>query len=318
MESLILEIKTRGLHRYHRLDKSELSIGRALDNDIILSDPTVEPYHLKILCDDEGNIELQNLASVNPVKIINRRGNKFDSAALPIEFSLGRISAQVLSPDHRVAETKSLTNYGFLEHLFSRWEWAVLLLSLCFVVAGLEYYFTSYHALQWDDLIKYVLRESVLSLAALIFTLSVLEHLLVNRWEIKPVTISVTLVYLIFQLFSLIAAELTYLFSSDLPISIFSLGWFLLFIPVVICFYLIRVTHLGQGKAILLAALISGPFAILAIMQNPAINLLLDDFSPTANYQNSLSPLNWHLLPTVSTDSFISEAAELEPGEFSH
>jgi len=318
LEPLILEIKTRGLHRYHTLDKSELSIGRAFDNDIILSDPTVEPYHLKILCDDEGNIELQNLASVNQVKIINRQGDKFDTATLPIEFSLGRISAQVLSPDHRVAATKSLANNGFLEHLFGHWGWAVLLLALCFVVAGFEYYFTSYHALKWDDLIKYVLRESVLSLAALIFTLSVLEHLLVNRWEIKPVITSVTLIYLIFQLFSLLAAELTYLFSSDLPISIFSLGWFLLFIPVVIGFYLIRVTHLGQRKAILLAAMISGPFAILAIMQNPAINLLLDDFSPTANYQKSLSPLNWHLLPTISTDSFISEAAELEPGEFSH
>jgi len=318
LEPLILEIKTRGLHRYHALDKSEISIGRALDNDIILSDPTVEPHHLKILRDNEGNIELQNLASVNPVNIINRQGDKFTAAALPIEFNLGRISAQVVSPDHRVAETKSLSNNGFLEHLFGHWGWAVLLLALCFLAAGLEYYYTSYNALKWDNLIKYVLKESAFSIAALVFTLSILEHLLVNRWEIKPVIVSVTLIYLIYQFFSVLTAELMYLFSSDLPTSIFSLGWFLLFIPVVISFYLIRITHLGQGKAILLAAMISGPFAILAIMQNPAINQLLDDFSPTANYQNSLSPLNWHLSPTISTDSFISEAAELEPGEFSH
>ena len=318
MESLILEIKTRGLHRYHALDKSEISIGRALDNDIILSDPTVEPHHLKILRDNEGNIELRNLASVNPVKIINRRGDKFTAAALPIEFNLGRISAQVVSPDHRVAETKSLSNNGLLEHLFGHWGWAVLLLALCFLIVGLEYYYTSYNALKWDDLIKYVLKESAFSIAALVLTLSILEHLLVNRWEIKPVIVSVTLIYLIYQFFSVLAAELMYLFSSDLPISIFSLGWFLLFIHVVISFYMIRITHLGQRKAILIAALISGPFAILAIMQNPAINQLLDDFNPAANYQKSLSPLNWHLSPTISTDSFISEAAELEPGEFSH
>jgi len=318
LEPLILEIKTRGLHRYHALDKSEISIGRALDNDIILSDPTVEPHHLKILRDNEGNIELQNLASVNPVNIINRQGDKFTAAALPIEFNLGRISAQVVSPDHRVAETKSLSNNGFLEHLFGHWGWAVLLLALCFLAAGLEYYYTSYNALKWDNLIKYVLKESAFSIAALVFTLSILEHLLVNRWEIKPVIVSVTLIYLIYQFFSVLTAELMYLFSSDLPTSIFSLGWFLLFIPVVISFYLIRITHLGQGKAILLAAMISGPFAILAIMQNPAINQLLDDFNPAANYQKSLSPLNWHLSPTISTDSFISEAAELEPGEFSH
>ena len=316
MEPLILEIKTRGLHRYHALDKCELSIGRALDNDIILSDPTVEPHHLKILRDDEGNIELQNLASVNPARIDSRREDKFSSATLPIEFSLGRISARILSPDHPVAATKSLAGNGLLEHLFGHWGWAALLLALCFVAGGFEFYYTSYHALKWDDLIKYVLRESVLSIVTLIFTLSILEHLLVNRWEIKPVIISVTLIYLIYQLLSLLAAELMYLFSSDLPISIFDLGWYLIFIPVAVCIYLIRVTHLAQRKAVLIATLISSPFAILAIMQNPAINLLLDDFSSTANYQKSLSPLNWHLSSTISTDNFISEASELEPGEF--
>lgn len=316
MEPLILEIKTRGLHRYHALDKSEISIGRALDNDIILSDPTVEPHHLKILRDDEGNIELQNLASVNPVRVDNWQEDKFTSATLPLEFRLGRTSAQILSPDHQVAATKSLADNGLLEHLFGHWGWAALLLALCFVAAGFEFYYTSYHGLKWDDLIKYVLRESVLSIVTLIFTLSILEHLLVNRWEIKPVIISVTLLYLTYQILSLLAAELMYLLSSDLPISIFDLGWYLLFIPVAVCIYLIRVTHLGQRKAVLIATLISSPFAILAIMQNPAINLLLDDFSPTANYQKSLSPLNWHLSPTISTDNFISEASELEPGEF--
>ncbi len=317
MEPLIVEIKTRGLHRYHRLDKSEISIGRALDNDIILSDPTVEAHHLRILRDDQGNIELLNLASVNPARFDNWQNDKSTSSRLPIEFSLGRISARILSPDHPVAATKSLASNGHMKHLYGHWGWAALLLALCFVTGGLEYYYTSYHALKWDDLIKYVLRESVLSIGAFVFTLSIIEHLLVNRWEIKPVTFSVTLIYLIYQLLSLGARELTYLFSSDLPLSIFNLGWYLLFIPAAVSLYLIRVTHLGQRKGILLATVISGPFAVIAIMQNPAINLLLDDFNSAANYQKSLSALNWHLSPTISTDSFISEAADLQPGEFS-
>ena len=39
METLMLEIRTQGLNQYHRLDKAETRIGRALDNDVILSDP---------------------------------------------------------------------------------------------------------------------------------------------------------------------------------------------------------------------------------------------------------------------------------------
>ena len=35
-----------------------------------------------------------------------------------------------------------------------------------------------------------------------------------------------------------------------------------------------------------------------------------------APYQNSLSPLNWHLAETVSIDTFVEQAQELDPGEF--
>ena len=111
--------------------------------------------------------------------------------------------------------------------------------------------------------------------------------------------------------------ELMFLFSSDLPISIFNLGWYLLFIPAAVSFYLIRVTHFGQGKGILLAVLISSPFSILAVTQNPALNSFLEDFDSSANYQRSLSPLNWHLEKTVSIAKFIEQASSLEPGEFS-
>ena len=67
MEPLIIEIKTRGLHRYQAFDNSELTLGRALDNDIILSDPTVEPYHVKILRDEDGNIEASGWPTTNTV-----------------------------------------------------------------------------------------------------------------------------------------------------------------------------------------------------------------------------------------------------------
>lgn len=318
MEPLILEIKTRGLHRYHVLDKSELNIGRALDNDIILSDPTVEPHHLRILLDNEGQIELQNLANVNPAKLVNPQQDKFTSAMLPIEFGLGRISARILSRNHRVEATKSLASGDSqMKHLYGHWGWAVLLLMLCFLTSGFEFYFSSYNTLKWDELLNFVFRESVLSIAAFVLSLSILERLLVNRWEIKPVIISVALIYLIYQLLSLLVVELMYLFSSDTPASIFNLTWYLLIVPAAVCIYLIRITHLGQRKGILLATLISSPFAILAITQNPTVDSFLDDFSSSANYQKSLSPLNLHLSQRVSIDAFIGDASKLEPGEFS-
>ncbi len=317
MEPLIIEIKTRGLHRYHAFDKPELRLGRALDNDIILSDPTVEPYHIKIRRHEDGSIELQNLAQVNPALFNNQLEHQYSTTNLPVHIRMGRISVSILARDQRVPATKALTGNGHSNHLFGHPLSAVVLLGLCVLVGGLEFYFTSYNALKWEDLIKYVFRESILGLAAFVLALSIFERLLVNRWEIKLITISVALVYLLYQLLSVLTNELMYLFSSDLTTSVFNLAWYLVFIPAAVSLYLIRVSHIGQRKSILLATLISSPFAILAIMQNPTINTLLDDFSSTANYQKSLSPLNLHLSKTISIEAFAEQAGDLEPGEFS-
>ena len=168
MEPLIIEIKTRGLHRYHAFDKSELRLGRALDNDIILSDPTVEPYHVKFQRHEDGRIELQNLAQVNPAQFNKQLEDEYSTTSLPIHIRMGRISVSILARDQRVPATKSLTGNGRSNRLFGHPLSAVLLLGLCVLVGGLEFYFTSYNALKWEGLIKYVFRESILGLAAFV------------------------------------------------------------------------------------------------------------------------------------------------------
>jgi len=66
----------------------------------------------------------------------------------------------------------------------------------------------------------------------------------------------------------------------------------------------------------MLAILIASPIALPSILQSPELKTLLDDFSPTARYQNSLSSMNWHLRESISIESFIGQAQNLEPGEY--
>jgi hypothetical protein len=44
------------------------------------------------------------------------------------------------------------------------------------------------------------------------------------------------------------------------------------------------------------------------------MQLLFDNFSPTANYHNKLSYFNWHLRESVDIEHFIEQARQLEPG----
>ena len=183
-------------------------------------------------------------------------------------------------------------------------------------VGGLEFWLNAYSEYQWSDLIKHVLRETVLSIGGFVLALAVLERLLVNRWEIRQMITSVCLVYLLYYAVAILASLLDYLFSSGWPGTLLYLLWFFLLIPGAITLYLVNISHLNRRRAMLLAMLIASPIVLPSLMQSPKLLLLLEDFSSAARYQNSLSSLNWHLRDTVGVADFVREAGELDPGEF--
>ena len=316
MEALILEISTRGLHRYEQINGEVTTIGRALDNDIILSDPTVAPHHLKIIRGGENSLELVNLTSVNPTRVDKQQVDSLVTGKLPLNIELGRVHAQLLPRDHAVSATRPLAGKSRRSHLFGHAYWAVILVLICLFLGGLEFFLNSYTTFKWSEMFKYVLRENVLTIGGFVLALSILERLLVNRWEIRQLVTSVCLVYLLYYLMSTFAGELGYLFSADWPQTVFRFGWYLLIIPAAVALYLVHISHLRHGRSIMLAILIASPIAVPSILQTPEVRAMLDDFSSSARYQNNLSPLNWHLKKTIAVERFIEQAGELEPGEF--
>ncbi len=316
MASLILEIDTRGLHHYQPIENRVTTIGRALDNDVILSDPTVAPYHARIICHDDGQLEIVNLAEINPTRIGQRRVNSLVTSTLPVTLEIGRVQLQLLARDHPVAATRPLAGNGRRSHLFGHAYWAVLLVLACLALGGLEFYQSAYNSFKWSDLLKYVMRETVLTLGVLVLSLAILERLLVNRWDIRQLVTAVALVYLLYHATSWLAGMLDYLFSANWPGTLLYFGWYLLAVPAAIALYLIHISHLRHSRGLLLAILIASPIAVPGLLQSPRLHELLDDFSSSARYHNRLSALNLHLAPRVSIEDFIAAARDLEAGEF--
>lgn len=316
MAALILEITTRGLHRYEALDGEITTVGRALDNDIILSDPTVEPHHLRIIRHADDSVEIVNLAEINPTRINRQKSQSLTTRSLPVQLEIGRVQALLLSRDHEVAVTRPLAGGGRPGHLFGHAGWAVLLVAACLLAGGLEFYLNAYNSFKWNDLLKYVLRETVLTIALFVLALSILERLLVNRWEIRQLVTTVGLMYLLYTGAEFLFENLDYLFSASWPSTVFRFGWFLAVLPAAVALYLIHISHIRQGRSLLLAALIAAPIAVPSILQSAELKSMLDDFSPAARYHGSLSSFNLHLAKTVDIESFIEQARNLEPGEF--
>lgn len=197
MDSVILEINSRGLHRYEPIQTGTTSIGRALDNDIILSDPTVAPHHLKILRHADNSLELVNLAVVNPTRVDGQPIDTLSIQGLPISIETGRVQARLLHRDHPVAPTRPLAGNGNRRHLFGHAYWALLLVLMCLLVSGLDFFLNSYNSFKWGELFKYLLRETILTIGGFVLALSILERLLVNRWEVRQLLTSVCLLFLL-------------------------------------------------------------------------------------------------------------------------
>ena len=315
METLILEVKTRGLHRYFELDRSVTRIGRALDNDIILSDPTVAPYHLKITVTDSAGINIENLAEVNPTRINGRQQAQIETTTLPVDLQLGRIKASLLSPDQDVANARPLA--GSHGHFLLRHPlWLVLLPLICLIIGALQFFLGNFTSLKWGALFSFVLRETALTIGLFILGLTVVERLLVNRWEVKLVTLSVCMAYIVYTISSLLTYQISYLLSSQWPTTLFDLGWQLFVIPAVISLYLIKFSHVKNIYSIGLAIIIASPYSIPAVINSPVAEATSADFDKSARYHNSLSALNWHLSKTSTIGEFIREAESLDSGRF--
>jgi hypothetical protein len=315
MEALILEIGTRGLHRYAPIEGEVTTIGRALDNDIILSDPTVAAHHLKIIR-SEDSLELVNLTEVNPTQVNPKDLEQLLEQGKPLSLQLGRTRVQIHRRDSEVAKTRPLAGNSRSSRLFGSSISTTLLVMTCLIVGALEFYLSAYTSFNWSDLFKYVLRETVLSLGAFLIALSVLERLLVNRWEVRQLLTSICLVYLLYYLLNIISNGMVYLVSANWPSTVILLIWFLCILPGAITLYLINISHLKRKQSLLFALMIASPIALPALLQNGELKALLDDFSSVARYQNSLSAGNWHLSSTISIEEFINNSGKLDQGEF--
>jgi hypothetical protein len=317
VDSLIFEISTQGLHHYHVIDKPHTRIGRAFDNDIILSEPTVAPYHLDIIRDDDGKIKLHNLADVNPALFNGHAKKSVTLDTLPINIKLGRILARIVLADNRVADTRTLAGNGRSKHLFSHAVWGVLLISLCLIASSVDFHNHSFTTYKWDALAKFVARETALYLAGLVFFLAILERLIFNRCEVKPLIVVISLTYLLFQLINPSVAELNYIFTSNLPVVVFKIIWYAVLIPIIATLYLIHIDHQKRNKSVGLAILLCSPLIILSAIEVIQILGYLDNFSGSANYHRDLSALNWHSDEPVSITSFMEQAKALLPGKIS-
>lgn len=313
MAKLILEVQARGLNQYHRLEHFPVNIGRALDNDIILSDGTVSPYHIRLEQKDNGQLLLHTLSDENGTRL-NGHTLKQNPVALtlPAALLLGNRSVRLLSSDMPVEDTQVSRCSGLFLVLCHPIAVTLLFVMMIFSMVANDYIGTT---LQKEPL--YYLSNLLLKLLILLPGLlvgTVVARMFTNRWQFWPVLGLVSLFGLLPLVLSEVGHWIDYWLTSDVPSYwlVIGIGNFLL-LPLLIFVYSRWIIHQRIWPAIGIALLLSAlPLGIRAM--NVLDQMTMDsEFSGDPSYSHTLSAMNMHSSSTLSLNEFLDKATAALP-----
>ena len=309
MAKLILETIHKGKRDFHKLDSFPVTIGRALDNTVIVSDITVSPHHLRIDETDTG-YDVANLASENGTTIDTVKMTS-DTAGLdiPSRLTLGDLKINIMSPDAELAPTRiKAVKVGFFSFLKNPF-WAFVFVALSFSLILLGKFIRTPVA---EDPLVHV--SKVLSALLLIFLIALVitcvSRLSTHRWALVPAISIAALFMLMPQVFEHAGKFLDYYLTSSLPSSIFENVRNFLLVPALLLLYLVRVHHVKFMSALGIAALATMPISafFLADLVDGMSNK--QGFSAMPSYNKSLSAVDIRAKKTMTIDSFIDQASK--------
>jgi hypothetical protein len=315
MAKMILEVQVRGLNQYHRLENFPVTIGRALDNDIILSDDSVSPHHLRLEQGSDGSLLVHNLSDENGTRLNGKvLGQQPVPAPAPGELLLGSLKLRLLSSEMPVGITHVSRCIGWFSILCHPFPAGLLfLLTVVFLVAD-NYLSTSVK--QGPLFYLSGLLPNLLLMMLWMVILMVVARLVTHRWSFIPAVSIVSL----FTLLPLVLVEvghlLDYWFTSDTSSRWLAtgVGDFLL-LPVLLFAYLHWVIHQRAWNAVGIALLLSAlPLGWRAMGVLEEITLE-SKFSSDPSYHNGLSSLNLHSGAALSIDAFLRKSTEELPSQ---
>lgn len=303
MAEVIFETLTRGHRQHYKVTHFPATIGRAYDNDIILSDPSISPHHLEIDQNETGYV-LKNISEENGT-LLNKEqmGMLSTSIELPVTINLGDLKARLLSHKTPIEPTRiKQRTTGFFRFLSSPlWVTCLFLLTIGMI------FFDRYQSIPIEKGFLFYLNQVLPALFIILgITLVIggVSRLSTHRWEILSALGIATLSFIIPLLFDYLGHFLNYLITSDAPSSVLKNISNFLILPALLTLYMMRVHLTPWVPALGIAVLISSPF--IAYYLNGAMDHLTahTGFSPLPPYNQTLSSLDIRTAETLPLEEY--------------
>ena len=224
---LIIERITRNkkVLSFHKVKGDKVRIGRAYDNDVVLQEEHVDPYHAEIdIYDQDEVLVMTDLRTVNGIKTEDEQrvqGNtRVNSGDV---FTLGKTHIRILRSDHQVAPAKELSVLEDIASQLNQWYFAALALVMFWSTLMFYSFVTRFDTVIWSkEAAKYSLFSLILLAIPAIIAISA-------RFAKKEVRFFASMafcfsIFLLFQLSSASAEWLGFNWPNSSSVSIIMTG----------------------------------------------------------------------------------------------
>ena len=307
MAALILEIQGRHGPVYHKIEQSLTRVGRAFDNDIILSDPTVSAHHFSVRRDANGAFFVYPTSDENGLR--SGRQQISHPLLLPpqgLTIEAGRTRMRLLWADAPVAATR-LMNCASGTCVFGHWGWALTLFGILIALSAMDNFLSTPLELSWESYWKDQV-VIVLVVVTLAIGLFVVNRLTSHRWDFAASLSFVSLLLALNLVFDRALPFIDYYLNSSIPSFGFDILWSLLAMPIAVLWFLLKLQHGNVTGSLVIVAMLFSPAAYFQLKNVGRYYDLWDEFSSTAYYESTLVPWDYRRAPTMS----LAEYAETQ------
>ena len=310
MAQVIFETIVRGQSHYYKISHFPVQIGRAFDNDIILSDPSISPHHL-VIDQENDKTMLHNISDENGTRLNNQSMDQLATPiTLPVAVNLGDLKARILSDKTAIEPTRIKPKEKGLIRLLSNPVWVISL----FLVTLSVIFIDRYQSIPIQkDLLFYLnqLLPTLFIMLGITLIIGSISRLSTHRWEIFSALGIASLFFFIPLVLDYLGHFFNYLFTSDVPESIFTHIAHFLVLPALLMLYMTRVHLTPWLPALGAAVLVSSP--ISAYHLNDQIDQLsaYSGFSPLPPYNQTLSSLDLRTADSIPLEQYFNDANKI-------
>lgn len=307
---LIIRVADQGGRppEYHRVDGERITLGRALDNDLIMHDPAVSPHHAVIETDGMGQLVLRDMNSLNGVFVEpHERVNGMVTVYSGQELLMGKTRVSIYTPQHPVPDAIPIEKTSGILALLDNPLVLPLALLMVVLIHALEQWLNMFGEFKWQGIIN--IQLAVLGTTVLIALFwsvvgRVFRHESNFRKQITLLLVFMVVQVLVSKFFEvLLFNTLDYGFSLVVMLSLefVLMAWLL-------TLNLSLATNQTAGQRRRTAVVISAVLISLSLYTEMGFD---DGFSDRPDYIKLLAPPALQLAGTVSEEEYLTGAAEV-------